>query len=71
VAAIILDIIHVTEYLWKAATALHGETSPERVRWIQEKLRDILAGKVGRVIGGLKQIITKKQRHATTSLLLL
>lgn len=67
VAAIILDIIHVTEYLWKAANALHGETGPARVQWIQEKLRDILESKVGRVIGGLKQIITKKQCHAAMS----
>jgi hypothetical protein len=67
VAAIILDIIHVTEYLWKAANALYGETGPERVQWIQEKLRDILESKVGHVIGGLKQIITKKKRNTTTS----
>lgn len=66
-AAMILDIIHVTEYLWKAANALHGETGPERVQWIQEKLRDILDSKVGRVIGGLKQIITKNQRNTTTA----
>lgn len=66
-AAMILDIIHVTEYLWKAANALHGETGSERVQWIQDKLRDILESKVGRVIGGLKQIITKKRRNITTS----
>lgn len=66
-AAMILDIIHVSEYLWKAANALHGETGPARLQWIQEKLRDILESKVGRVIGGLKQIITKKRRNTTTS----
>jgi hypothetical protein len=64
--ATILDIIHVTEYLWKAANALHGETGPERVQWIHDKLLDILESKVGRVIGGLKQIMTKNQLSATT-----
>jgi hypothetical protein len=57
--------LNKTEYLWKAANALHGETGAERVQWIQEKLRDILESKVGRVIGGLKQITTKKQRNPT------
>lgn len=66
VAAIILDIIHVSEYLWKAANALHGETGAERVLWVKDKLRDILHNKVGRVIGGLKQILTKTKRRAAS-----
>jgi hypothetical protein len=31
------------------------------VQWIRGKLLDVLESKVGRVIGGLKQIITKNQ----------
>ena len=64
--AIILDIIHVTEYLWRAANTLHGETGPNRVQWIHDKLLDILQSNVGRVIGGLKQIMTKNQLRSAT-----
>ena len=66
VKAVILDIIHATEYLWKAATALHGETGPARVRWIHDKLLDILQNNVGRVIGGLRQILTKNELPSAT-----
>ena len=59
VDAMILDIIHVSEYIWDAAHALYGETNPARVDWVKEKLLAILRGEVGRVIGGLRQILTK------------
>lgn len=61
----ILDIIHVTEYLWKAANALHGENTVEGKRWVYEHLLAILQGRVGRVIGGLKQILTKRKLKAS------
>lgn len=59
--AFILDIIHVSEYLWTAATALHGEKGNDRIKWVEKRLQAILEGKVGRVIGGLRQIITKNK----------
>ena len=55
----ILDIIHVVEYIWKAGNALHGENNPETQRWVYNTLLSILRGDVGRVIGGLKQRLTK------------
>ena len=58
--ATILDIIHVAEYLWAVGTALNGEYNDKRLPWIREKLMAILQGNVGRVIGGFKQMITKK-----------
>lgn len=61
VDAFILDIIHVSEYVWKAGTAIHGEKGQDRIDWVNDKLLSILQSKVGRVIGGLKQIITKNQ----------
>jgi len=66
VKAMILDIIHATEYLWKAANALHGETGPARVEWLRDKLLDILQNNVGRVIGGLKQRLTKNDLSSAT-----
>jgi hypothetical protein len=39
---LILDIIHVTEYLWTAANVLLGETHPRRQWWVAEALRCLL-----------------------------
>jgi hypothetical protein len=70
VDAKILDIIHATEYVWDAATALYGEKNKAaRLDWVRDKLLAILSSNVGRVIGGLKQIMTKNklsnsQKHA-------
>ena len=58
----ILDIIHVTEYLWKAGNALHGEKTPEGKKWVYKQLLAILQGRVGRVIGGLKQTMSKRKK---------
>lgn len=57
----ILDIIHVAEYLWKVGNALHGEKTPEAKKWVYEHLLAILQGRAGRVIGGLKQILSKRK----------
>jgi hypothetical protein len=35
---LVLDIIHVTEYLWEAANARWGETSPDRLPWMRQAL---------------------------------
>jgi hypothetical protein len=57
----VLDIMHVVSYLWAAAHALFREGSKEGNRWVQAKLTEILRGRVGYVIGGLRQILTKQQ----------
>ena len=59
--ALILDIIHVSEYIWDVATALHGEKNPQRLSWVEDKLLAILNSKVARVSGGLKQTLTKSK----------
>ena len=56
----VLDIMHVMSYLWSAANALFGEASQARQHWVQQKLTAILRGRVGYVIGGLRQILTKQ-----------
>jgi len=58
--AVVLDIMHVMEYVWEAGTALHGEKDAGRNPWVREHALAILEGRVGRVIGGLKQILTKQ-----------
>jgi hypothetical protein len=57
----VLDIMHVVGYLWSAANALFGEGVPQGNRWVRAKLTEILRGRVGYVIGGLRQILTKQR----------
>lgn len=63
--AIVLDIMHVMEYLWDAGTVLHGEKGKGRNHWVREHALVILEGRVGRVIGGLKQILTKQKLRSS------
>jgi hypothetical protein len=57
----VLDIMHVMSDLWTAANTLFREGSQQGKRWVQQKLTEILRGRVGYVIGGLRQILTKRQ----------
>ena len=61
----ILDWYHVSEYLWKAAYLFLAEGSPEAKAWVEEKEAQLKAGRVGYVIGGLKQMVTKARRLKT------
>lgn len=47
----ILDLWHVLTYLWKAAQVFHSKASPAAQAYVDEHLRLLLQGKVGRVIG--------------------
>jgi hypothetical protein len=52
---LVLDIIHVDEHLWKAGTALFGETDGQRAAWVETQLQDILSSHIDRVIQRLEQ----------------
>jgi hypothetical protein len=51
---LVLDIIHATEYLWDAATALLGETHPERKAWVRTRLEQVLSGASATVVTELE-----------------
>jgi hypothetical protein len=55
----ILDIYHALEYLWDAAYCFFPESSDEAEAFVTERLKRILEGKIGYVMGGLKQMATK------------
>jgi hypothetical protein len=57
----ILDIWHVTEYLWKLAYCFHPEGSDEAEAFVETHLRKLLEGKLRRVIGGIRQMTTKRE----------
>ena len=42
---VVLDIIHVVEYVWKAAHVFHREGNPELACWAWTRVRDIQAGR--------------------------
>jgi hypothetical protein len=44
---ILLDVVHVLEYLWKAAHALFGASSEATEGWVQDRLRALLSGRSG------------------------
>jgi hypothetical protein len=52
----ILDLFHVLERLWQAAYCFHAERSSEAEAFVTTRLRMLLAGKAGYVIGGLKRL---------------
>lgn len=58
---IILDIIHVSEYVWSAATAIYGEKSKEKFPFVKKMLDDLLDSKTVEVLQQLKQIIQAKK----------
>jgi hypothetical protein len=59
----ILDILHVVGSLWSAANAWFGDGSKDGTCGVQAALTAMLRGRVGSVIGGLRQILTKSRRR--------
>jgi len=62
---LVLDIIHATEYLWDNATALLGESSPERSPWVRQHLEGILSGQTDAVIRALAEEAEQPERTTT------
>lgn len=53
-SAIIADIVHVSEYIWKAANVILGEKFKGRTGWVREVMKDILESKTEKVIKDLE-----------------
>jgi hypothetical protein len=64
-AFFVLDIFHVLEHLGKAALCFYDEGSPQAREFVTERLRMLLHGKAGRMIGGLKQMLSKQELSGT------
>lgn len=52
----ILDLFHVLQRLWQAAHCFHRADSPEAEEFVTHRLRMLLEGQVGYVIGGLRRM---------------
>jgi len=57
---IIVDIIHVIEYLWVAGRAFHPEPGPELESWVRHRLLEVLRGKAGLMAGGMRRSATRR-----------
>jgi len=51
----VLDLFHVLERLWAVAHCFHKEGSDESKEFVEQRLRDLLQGRVGYVINGLRR----------------
>jgi hypothetical protein len=66
---VVLDIIHVCEYVWKASLCFHEETDPERETWVEQRVLRILQGQSSLVAAGMRRSatmrgLTKRKRKA-------
>ena len=52
---IIVDIIHVLEYLWKAAKALFDPEDSNAAQWVGEKIEQLLQGQVNSIVRSLRR----------------
>jgi len=56
---IVIDFVHVLEYLWKATWCFHPEGDPAAEAWVRRHAGNILAGKATRVAGAIRRAATK------------
>ena len=58
---VVQDFVHVLEYLWRAAYALHPESAEPREGWVMNRARAVLQGRALDVAVGLRRAATRKQ----------
>lgn len=55
---IIVDFVHVLEYLWKAAYVFNAEGTKKAEKWVFDRLLRVLQGKASTVAGGIRRSAT-------------
>jgi hypothetical protein len=59
---VVLDVMHVLGYLWRAAGAFHSDDDRQaREKWVDERLLEILRGKASEVAGGIRRSATLRK----------
>jgi hypothetical protein len=58
---IVVDIIHVIEYLWDAGRVFCPQGGKELEDWVGHRIEEILKGKAGYVAGGMCRSATKRK----------
>ena len=60
-----LDLVHVLEYLWRAAYAFHPESSLEAEKWVEDRLLALLSGRsAGDIAKTLRGMIARHDLDA-------
>lgn len=60
---IVIDFVHVLEYLWKAAWSFHREGDPAAEAWVHKHAQTILEGRPTRVAGTIRRAATLAGLH--------
>lgn len=56
---IVLDVVHVLEYLWRAAYAFHAAGTPEAEAWVEDRLLALLRGRSGGEVAKSMRLMAK------------
>lgn len=56
---IVLDIVHVLEYLWRAAYAFHKDGTPDAEAWVEHQLVKLLSGRSGGELAKSMRLMAK------------
>jgi hypothetical protein len=67
---LVLDLIHATEYLWKAANALLGETAPRRTAWVKARTLRLLRSQSTELVADLRQLADAPGRRRRARIVL-
>lgn len=59
--AIVVDFVHVAEYIWKAAWSFFDEGDPEVEAWVGDRELAVLKGGASRVAAGIRASATKRR----------
>lgn len=62
---ILVDFIHVAQYVWKAASAFYPADREKQDAWTLPRLLEILRGKAGYVAGGMRRSATLRSLSAS------
>ncbi len=66
VVTIVLDFIHVLEYVWKAAFCFFPSGSEAAEAWVQERAQRIVQGQASAVAAGIRRSATKQNLSSKT-----
>jgi hypothetical protein len=61
---IVLDLMHVLEYVWKASFAFNGEGNAKAESWVSERLLGLLRGKASTVAAAMRRSATLRNMQA-------
>ncbi len=56
--AIVVDFVHVLEYIWSAAWSFFGEGDPDAETWVRDKAMAVLCGHATRVAAAIRRKAT-------------